>query len=659
MKWFALVLVCVCVVALVACKKRGDKAASPDVKESSSGGVEITIKAADMSAENYRKLFNEVAGALYGFQWIGDFTNPSQIDFDKNELYVPQALRAQFGLTGDSISQTVALMTAIENVKKGVEEKRKASVASTLAAQREIHQWFDLGKLSEANQKASRYLIEAGYWMHELYKLQLDKNYEATQTSIYASGDINSIRLFERNAGAFCGRYGDAATCALLPDFSVPSIGAIMWPDDMNEKDFEKIKASSKDPSKDPLLSPFTVVEKDEKGNFKAVPYAKFAPFQQKMEKIASLFEQASEVDGIDPTFAKQLKLQAAAFRSDSDRPYFESDEAWGATKGELELTAGPYESYEDHFGTKAFFEFMLGAEEKEATEVINKFIPVLPTIEQQFASLVGPELYKPRELGVMPPIRVVRVISGLGEVKKSGGPSIAFNLPNIGPMAERGTPKRVIMANHHEAKFPILRAIAEIAIVPEQLNDIDAHSFVFDSTFHEIMHGIGPQRETKVGDSTVALMMDEYYDGLEEAKANVGGVWSAKFLADAGVITPDQLRKIQATYIAGLLRIMRFGAKEAHAQGAALEFSYIFSKGGIEQRGEQFAVNYEKLQDALAALVSDIGKTLLSGDKAAAKVLLEDFPARAPALLEVLAKKFAVAQIPRDVALVYHVNGL
>ncbi|MBI2974603.1 MAG: hypothetical protein HYY43_03335 [Deltaproteobacteria bacterium] len=631
--------------------------------------VEIKQPAAEpvkaVSSEKYQKIFNEAAEAMYGFQWVKDEQNLGKVDAELGELYVPQALRAKFGMAPDNIIATPELTAAIANVNQAIEDQRVKAVKKTLSAQNEVHFWFDLARLSESYQKAARYLVEASYWMHELYKLQLDADIAATASKIYAKGDVNSIRLFERNAGAFCGRYGDAEKCSVLQDFTEPKIGAIMWPDDMDEKAFEEIKSKTADPNKDPLLSPFTVVKKSNDGTLTAIPYAKFEPFRNYLEKIAALMEQAAGVDGIDPSFANQLKLQAEAFRSDDPRPYFNSDDAWGKAAGELDLTIGPYETYEDPYGTKAFFEFGLGVEDKEATDVIKKFLPLLPHIEQMFSLAVGPEVYQAKNITNIPPLRVVRIIAASGEMRKAGGPAIAFSLPNIGPMADEGMTKRVIMSNHHEAKYKILSALAEIAIVPEQLGDIDAQSFVFDSTFHEIMHGIGPKREAKVGDSNVFLSLGEYYDALEEAKANVGGVWAAKFLVDNGVITAEQLKKIYTTYVAGLLRIMRFGAKEAHARGAAFEFSYLYSHGGIEERGDKFAVNYEKLPDALNSIVAEIGHAQAKGDKAAAKALLEDYPAKAPALLETLAKKFASSSgwdgggIPRDVALVYHVKGM
>jgi hypothetical protein len=301
----------------------------------------------------------------------------------------------------------------------------------------------------------------------------------------------------------------------------------------------------------------------------------------------------------------------------------------------------------------------VLGAEDKVTTDVIQKFLPMLPHIEQMFALAVGPDIYAARTISAVPPLRVVRTIIASGEMQKAGGPSIAFSLPNIGPMVDEGRAKRVIFANHHEAKYQILRAIADIAMVPEQLADVDAQSFVFDSTFHEIMHGIGPQKETKAGDSTVGLVLGDLYDGLEEAKANVGGVWFAKILLDNAIISADDLRKIHTTYVAGLMRVMRFGKGEAHAKGAALEFGYLFSKGAIEVRGGKFAVVEEKMQDALTGLVAEIGRAMAKGDKDAAKVLLESYPAQAPALLDTMARAFAEAGIPRDVALVYHVQGL
>ena len=643
------------IIGITSYKKAGHKQDAPVVQQMAAAEASIN---ALRSSERHTALFNEAAGAMYGFQWIKDDGNYNKVDPEAGELYIPQALRAQFDLPPDQVKLTPKLAEAIANVEREIQIKRRDGVKKTLAAQKETHLWFDLATLSEPYQKAAKHLIEASYWTHELYKLQMDKNAEETALTIYFETDPDTIQLFDRNAAAICGRYGDKL-CSILPDFTAPVVGAIMWPDNMDQKTFDDIKADSKDLKNDPLLSPFTVVKRDDKGELKAIPYSQFEPFKKIMDKVASLMEQASDVEGIDKSFADQLKLQAQAFRSDDPKPYFQSDEAWGKAAGELDLTVGPYETYEDPYGTKSMFEFMLGAEDKGTTEVVQKFMPVLPHIEQMFSLTVGPDIYQARTIKNVPPLRVVNVIVGTGEMRKAGGPSIAFSLPNIGPMAEEGRSKRVIFSNHHEAKYQILRPIAEIAIVPEQLQYVDPQSFVFDSTFHEIMHGIGPQRESKVGDSTVQLMIGEDYDSIEEAKANVGGVWAADVLFDNNIITQEQLKSIQTTYVAGLLRIMRFGAGEAHARGAALEFSYLFNHGAIEIKDGRFAVNYDKFQDVLMGLVGEIGRALATGDKTAVKMLLVDYPAKMPPIMNEMAKKFAVAGIPRDVALVYHVKGL
>lgn len=662
---FILIVSVLAVASTISCKKGVERSSEP-LSPSSLQKVVQSITSLKTS-EKYRRLFNEMAGSMYGFQWIKDEKNPNRVDIDDGELYIPQPIRARFDLRPDlPPTLTEKLSQAIANVEKAIQYQRRMAVRKTLASQNEVHFWFDLTTLSEPYQQAAKFLIEASYYLHDLYKLQLDPDSDLTEKRVYASDDPDSIRLYERNGGAFCGRYGDNETCAVLSDYYEPRIGAIMWPDDMTQKVFDDIKENVKDPKTDPFLSPFTVVKRSPDGTLQATAYGRFEPFKKYLEKVAALMEQASEVPGIDKSFSDQLKLQAAAFRSDDPRPYFQSDEAWGKAEGELELTIGPYETYEDPYGTKAFFEFMLGAEDKQTTELVQKFMPLLATIEKGFSTLVGPETYKAREITAIPPLRVVNVIVGSGEMRKAGGPSIAFSLPNIGPMADEGRSKRVIFANHHQAKYRILKAIADMAIVPEQLQYVDPQSFVYDSTFHEIMHGIGPQRETKVGEnSTVALSIGEDYDGIEEAKANVGGIWVARFLLDNGVISEEDLKRIHATYIAGLLRIMRFGAKEAHAKGAALEFGYLYDKGAIEIRDGRFAVNFDRMQQALNDLVAEIGRALAKGDKNAVKALLTDYPKKAPALLEDLAVRFATAPgwegegIPRDVALVYHVVGM
>jgi len=658
MKYLMCCLLFVSFALSCACAEKKEPAKvvpSPEEAVTQPQAVPVVPGAAKTSPQ-YKKLMDDMAMSLFGFSWVRDDINPNRMD--AQELYIPSSLRPVFDVSSN-------LEKAIASVRGGVEDERRSAVKDALDAQKEIHLEFDLGTLSPPYRAAAGYLIEAAGYMHELYKLQLDKNIATTQADVLARGDPLSVRLYSRNAGAFCGRYGDGERCSVTEDYYRPEFGSIMWPDEMNEKMFEDIKNKSPDPANDPLLSPFTVVKPGTDGTLQGIPYAQFEPFKFYLEKIASLFEQAADVAGIDASFSEQLKKQAIAMRSDQIKPFFESDEAWGRAKGELEVVAGPYETYEDKLGTKAFYEFMLGAQDKQATEVVEKFMPLLPQIEKAYAALLGAEVYRARGIETVPTIKVVNVIVGSGEMKKAGGPSIALSLPNIGPMVDQGRAKRVIFANHHEAKYQILKALADIAVAPEQIAEVDPQSFVFDSTFHEIMHGIGPQRETAAGGTTVALAIGEYYDGLEEAKANVGGVWAAKILADNGVITPEQLKNIRTTYIAGLLRIMRFGANEAHAKGAAFEFGYLFSKGAIEARGERFFVNHDKLQAALDSIVAEIGRALAAGDAKAAKELLETYPAKSPALLDDLAKKFAAAPgpdgsgIPRDVALVYHVKGM
>jgi hypothetical protein len=54
----------------------------------------------------------------------------------------------------------------------------------------------------------------------------------------------------------------------------------------------------------------------------------------------------------------------------------------------------------------------------------------------------------------------------------------------------------------------------------------------------HELMHGLGPHNITVNGlPTTVRLQLKELYSAIEEAKADITGLWALQYLIDKGVI--------------------------------------------------------------------------------------------------------------------------
>ena len=142
------------VVLFVACKKTEQAPQGMESQPAVTGKMIDTTSSVQPSSEKYRKVFNEIAGAVFGFQWTKDDQNPNMIDVDANELYIPQAVRGKFDVGIDKITSTDKLKSALARVDAMVAKKRTDAVKKTLDVQKETHLWFDLSTLSEPNQKA-------------------------------------------------------------------------------------------------------------------------------------------------------------------------------------------------------------------------------------------------------------------------------------------------------------------------------------------------------------------------------------------------------------------------------------------------------------------------------------------------------------------------
>ena len=76
--------------------------------------------------------------------------------------------------------------------------------------------------------------------------------------------------------------------------------------------------------------------------------------------------------------------------------------------------------------------------------------------------------------------------------------------------------------------------------------------------------HGLGPAfARTAAGKVSIREMIGPIFSGLEEAKADVVGMFGLKWLVDHGVIPKERLPEYYSSYLAGLFRTIRFGAAE------------------------------------------------------------------------------------------------
>ncbi len=415
--------------------------------------------------------------------------------------------------------------------------------------------------------------------------------------------------------------------------------GAGYYPVDMTREEFESWLAEHPDQA-EAFTSLFTVIRRDGEG-LMAVPYSE-AYTEWLVPAAERLRAAAAETD--NASLRRFLELRADAFASDD---YYESDKAWMDLDSSIEITIGPYEVYEDKlFSYKAAFEAFVTVDIPEESAALARYKEMLPWLER---NLPIPDEHKNFDRGTESPIRVVDVLF-VGGDSKAGIQTLAFNLPNDERVREEKGSKKVMLRNVLQAKFDkILVPIAERVLVPEDAARVSFEAFFNESLHHELSHGLGPGIINVDGrDTEVRLELKEHYSTMEEAKADVMGIYNILALIEKGEMPAGLRDSLETTYVAGLFRSARFGVEEAHGQGVVSQFNYLLEKGALEVDEEgRFRCVSEKFPAAMRDLLHDMAMLQALGDYDGTVEFLETYGHPSPKLLEAFGR---LADLPVDI---------
>ena len=362
--------------------------------------------------------------------------------------------------------------------------------------------------------------------------------------------------------------------------------GAHFYPVDMTKEEFEKWDEPTKS-------SQYTIIARTDLKTMKSVWY--HDAFADKVIKAADLLLKAAEL-AEDAGLKKYLTLRAKAFRTDD---YFESDMAWMDMKtNTLDLVAGPIENYEDElFGYKAAHEASVLVKDKEWSARLAKYATMLPALQKE---LPCDPKYKQEVPGTDSDLNAYDILYYAGN-SNSGGKTIAINLPNDEKVQLAKGSRRLQLKNAMQAKFDkILLPISQVLIEPAQRKNIKFDAFFGNVMFHEVSHGLGI-KNTVTGKGVIRKALKEQYSGWEEAKADILGLWMVSWLIDKKELTGITVEDAYVTYMAGLIRSVRFGAAEAHGKANMMCFNFFEDKHAFSRNADgTFKVDIEKTRQAI-----------------------------------------------------------
>jgi hypothetical protein len=529
------------------------------------------------------------------------------------------------------IAALTITVTACDNTTKPEQPQEPAQQTTNLSDKyAEYTLTTNIGHLSEGELEMLGLLFEAADIMEDLF---WQENYGDKAELMNRIGDNADLRkMASITYGAWDGLDDNKP---FIDGIGAKPAGACFYPVDMTDEEWEAFD----DPDKN---SQYTMIIRDENGNLKCVWYHDY--FEQQIKKAASLLDDASELAG-DEEFAEYLRLRAKALRTDD---YLESDMQWmDVRNNNVDLVIGPIENYTDaRYGIKASHEAFILIKDQEWTKQLARYAAYVPDLQKQ---LPVPAEYKKEVPGADLDLAAYDAVYYAGDCN-ANSKTIAINLPNDERVQlKRGT-RKLQLKNSMQAKFDkILVPIANELMTPESMEHIKFDAFFANVMFHETAHGMGI-KNTITGKGTVREALGNQYSALEEAKADVLGLYLVTKLSEMGVYTNTTMEDNYTTFMAGIFRSVRFGAASAHGKANMLTFNYFQNEGAfVRNEDGKYAIDFEKMKAAVEKLAGDILVHQGDGDYEAVKAWLGEMSVIHPELQADLDKVNA-AGIPTDI---------
>ncbi len=507
---------------------------------------------------------------------------------------------------------------------------------------------YDKNLLTQDQQQALYNIVEAAHYMDKIFLNQVyDKN-DAIKHELMTGKNPDYptlLEYFNINFGPFDRLDHDKPFINL--DQPKPA-GANFYPTDMTKEEFNNW-ITDHPGDKDAFTGTFTVIRR-QNGNLVAIPYSQ--EYSKYLKPAAKLLKDAANFAS-NPTLKAYLLSRADAFSSND---YYQSDIDWMDLKDNtIEVVIGPYEVYEDElFGYKASFESFVTIVDPVESDKLRKVNAYLKEMEM---NLPIPNEYKNTRRGSSSPIVVVHEVYTSGDTK-AGIQTTAFNLPNDERVREAKGSKKVMLKNIAEAKFnkcwiPIVNEVMD----PGDLEYVSFDAYFNHTLMHEVSHGLGPGIiEVNGEQTTVSQQLKETYSTIEEAKADILGIYNTQFLIDKGFLEKSFERPTYDSYLGGIFRSVRFGINEAHGGANAIEYNYLKEKGGFvyDPDSQRFHVDMDKIKGAVRDLSHDLLIIEAKGDYDGAKAFIKKYRYLAPEVQEALER---LQDVPIDIRPVYAIE--
>jgi hypothetical protein len=419
------------------------------------------------------------------------------------------------------------------------------------------------------------------------------------------------------------------------------SPGRALYPAGISRQEIEAYVAAHPE-KKEQIYSPYTVIKR-QGAELIAVPY--HVEYAQWLKPAAAALREAAALSP-DKAFAGFLRLRADALLTDD---YYKSDLAWlDLDNQKFDIIFAPYETYlDDLLGVKTSYGAAVMIRNQAESAKLGTYMKYVPEI-QEALPLAAED--KPSMQGHSTPMEVLDAPFRGGDLRH-GYQAVADNLPNDPRIhKEKGT-KKIFFKNFMDARVNnIVLPIGKLLMREDQAALASMDGYMAAVIMHEISHGLGPAyARTSSGQADIRQSLGPIYSGVEEAKADVVGLFALNWLMEKGVMRKEALPEVYSSYVAGIFRTVRFGVAEAHGRAEMMEFNYLSEQGAItrDRKTGRYIIDYAKMTPAIAALAKELLEIEATGDRNRAEQWFKKYDSMPAELKSALA---SVKDVPVDI---------
>jgi hypothetical protein len=514
-----------------------------------------------------------------------------------------------------SLTRTILLGVCAATLLLGaqaadVSADHAADLSGELAKFREVHMPFNAAGLSARERQMIDKLVKACGLLDEIFWEQSDpqglllyRQLKGTTTT-----EAMNLRRFLRINGSrfnlINGQKPFVGTAPMPP-------GRNLYPPDLTVKTLEQYVATHPAQKAD-IYDSFTVVQRKD-SSLQAIPY--HVAYAKWLQPMARLLREAADLSD-DAAFAKYLRLRADALLTDD---YFKSDLAWlDLENPRIDLIFAPYETYlDDLLGVKTSYGAAILVRNESESRKLDVYQKYVADIQD---ALPLPPADRPSKKGLRSPMEVMDAPLRAGDLRH-GYQAVADNLPNDPRVHELRGSKKIFFKNFMDARVDhVILPIGHRLLDEKQAAQASAEGYLATTLMHEIAHGLGPSFAHVNGEKQdIRAAIGARFSGLEEAKADIVGLFGLKWLVDHGVVPKEKLDGYYLSNVAGIFRTVRFGVAEAHGKAEMMEFNYFVDRNVIRRDNAtgRYVVELARMPSAVADLAKELLEQEATGDRA------------------------------------------